>query len=228
VGAGALSLVTGVLVPSRLPPPPVHPAGGVDAPHGEDVPLRIMARLAVGIGFGAAAGGTLGSFLVSAAVDSGLSEGSAGWVLTAGSLAGITVRLDAGLRADRRDGGHLRVVATMLALGAAAFLLLATTREIAYVLAGPLAFCTAWAWPGLFNLAVVRANPRRPAAATGITQTGTYVGAVSGPLLFGVIADAWSYRAAWFAAAAFAVCASVAMVSARASLRRWRVDLRTH
>lgn len=222
VGAAALSLVLGALVPSRLPPPVVHPAGA--APDDGDVPFAVMARLAVGIGFGAAAGGTLGSFLVSASVDAGLSEGGAGWLLTVGSIAGIAVRLAAGVRADRRDGGHLVVVARMLAAGAIAFALLATTTPLAYELAGPLAFCTAWAWPGLFNLAVVRANPRRPAAATGITQTGTYIGAVSGPLLFGVIAEAASYRVAWVVAAGFAVCASAAMRSGRRSLRAWRVS----
>jgi MFS family permease len=176
-----------------------------------DVPLGLMALLTVGIGFGAAAGGTLGSFLVSGAVDAGVSEGAAGLVLTAGSLAGITVRLAAGAQADRRVGDHLRVVALMLALGAATFALMAVDEPWSYVVAGPAGFCTAWAWPGLFNLAVVQANPSHPAAATGITQTGTYIGAVSGPLLFGVLADHTSYPAAWLVAAAFAIVAAVVM-----------------
>ena len=225
VGAGAFSFATGAAVPSTASLPgrsTVDPADAADVQLPADVPSDVMARLAVGIGFGAAAGGTLGSFLVSAAVDAGLSEGGAGWILTAGSVAGIAVRLGAGVRADRRDGGHLRVVARMLAAGAVAFAVLATTEQAAYVLAGPLAFCTAWAWPGLFNLAVVRANPRRPAAATGITQTGTYIGAVSGPLVFGVIAEAWSFRAAWLVAVAFALIGSGAMLSGRRALRAWR------
>jgi MFS family permease len=187
-----------------------------------DVPMPVMATLALGIGFGAAAGGTLGSFLVSAAVDGGLSEGSAGWLLTAGSLAGIAVRLLAGLQADRRDGGHLRVVTLMLLLGAGAFALLAIGEPWAYVVAGPLGFMTAWAWPGLFNLAVVRANPTSPAAATGITQTGTYIGAVSGPLLFGAIADHVGFRSAWLVAVVFALVAAASMAWGRARLRAWR------
>lgn len=223
VGAAALAVVTGLLVPARLPAPPVHPtdAGGDVDPDG-DVPFPVMARLAVGIGVGAAAGGSLGSFLVSAAVDAGMSEGGAGIVLAGGSLAGIGVRLTAGALADRRTGRHLVVVAQMLLAGAVAFALLATTEPLAYVLAGPLAFCTAWAWPGLFNLAVVRANPRRPAAATSVTQTGTYVGAVSGPLLFGVVAEAWSYRVAWLMGVALSLAAAGAMASARHRLLAWR------
>lgn len=225
VGAGVLSLVTGLVVPAdagaaRAAPPRAAAEGARG--RSADVPMRVMAVLAVGIAFGAAAGGTLGSFLVSAAVDAGMSEGNAGWLLTAGSLAGIAVRLAAGRRADRRDGGHLRVVTLMLVSGAAVFAVLATTEPAVYVVAGPLGFCTAWAWPGLFNLAIVRANPQRPAAATGITQTGTYIGAVSGPLLFGVIAESAGYRAAWLVAVVFALLGAAAMTAGRRALRAWR------
>ena len=221
VAAAVLALGTLPLVPSRsdlaagaTPPEPRGEVRGRRA----DVAVGVMALLTGGIGFGAAAGGTLGSFLVSAAVDTGISEGNAGLLLTAGSLAGIIVRLAAGAQADRRDGDHLRVVALMLALGAGTFALLATGQPWAYVLAGPAGFCTAWAWPGLFNLAVVQANPSHPAAATGITQTGTYIGAVSGPLLFGVLADHTSYPAAWLVAAGFAVVAAAVMAAGGARL----------
>jgi MFS family permease len=232
VAAALLALVTLPLVPAdaagptrpRPVPVPVTTAGfaqtgptttmgagGRGIGRRADVGRGVMAVLTVGIGFGAAAGGTLGSFLVSAAVDAGIHEGAAGLLLTIGSLAGITVRLAAGIRADRRGGNHLRVVALMLASGAGTFALLATGQPWAYVVAGPAGFCTAWAWPGLFNLAVVQANPSYPAAATGITQTGTYIGAVSGPLLFGVIADHTSYPVAWLVAAAFALIAAAVM-----------------
>jgi MFS family permease len=222
VAAAALATAAGLLLRADPATGGAGPRRTAADRRGSDVPMAVMATLALGIGFGAAAGGTLGSFLVSAAVDGGLSEGGAGWLLTVGSLAGITVRLLAGLQADRRDGGHLRVVALMLLLGAGAFVLLALGEEWTYVLAGPLGFMTAWAWPGLFNLAVVRANPTRPAAATGITQTGTYVGAVSGPLLFGTIADHIGFRTAWLVAAAFALVGAAAMLWGRSRLRAWR------
>ncbi len=188
-----------------------------------DVPFSVMTMLTVAIGFSAAAGGTLGSFLVSAAVDAGIGEGHAGYLLTLGSLAGICVRLLAGLQADRRTGGHLRVVSIMLLLGAGMFALLATGQPWAYLVAGTAGFCTAWAWPGLFNLAVVQANPSHPAAATGITQTGTYIGAVSGPLLFGLIADHSSYSAAWIVATSFALVGAALM--AAGGLRLPAVDV---
>jgi predicted MFS family arabinose efflux permease len=225
VAAAALALGTVPLVPATPPPPPPAEPALTDPEQQRqrrqrkaDVPAGLMVLLTIGIGFGAAAGGTLGSFLVSAAVDAGISEGAAGLLLTAGSLAGIVVRLAAGAQADRRDGDHLRVVALMLAVGAGTFALLATGQPWAYVFAGPAGFCTAWAWPGLFNLAVVQANPSYPAAATGITQTGTYIGAVSGPLLFGVLADHTSYPVAWLVAAGFAVVAAAVMAVGQSRL----------
>jgi cyanate permease len=171
--------------------------------------------LGVGVGFGAAAAGTLGAFLVSAFVDAGMGEGAAGGVAAAGSLFGLIVRLTAGARADRRRGGHLRVVASMMAAGAVAYGLLSTGTVSLMVLATPLAFGAGWGWPGLFNLAVVLANPASPGAATGITQTGTYIGALAGPLAFGAVADGASFRVAWLGSAACALLAAAAIVWGR-------------
>jgi len=67
---------------------------------------------------------------------------------------------------------------------------------------------------------VVRNNPTAPAAATGITQTGTYLGAMAGPLVFGWVVDTWSYREAWLAGTGWYVCGAVAMLVGRALLRR--------
>ena len=44
---------------------------------------------------------------------------------------------------------------------------LAVDAPITYLLAPIPAFAFGWAWPGLFNLSVVRNNPSAPAAATG-------------------------------------------------------------
>jgi MFS family permease len=73
----------------------------------------------------------------------------------------------------------------------------------------------AWAWPGLFNLAIVRNNPVAPGAATGITQTGTYVGAVAGPVLFGVAADQLGFGWAWLGSAAVTLVAAATIVRGR-------------
>ncbi len=221
VGSALLSLASAVAVPAEgrwRGRPVATPFEGSGR-----APMGTMAVLSLGIALGAAAAGTLGAFLVSAGVEAGLAPGSAGLTLTLGSAVGISVRLLAGLRADRRGGGHLRVVAVMLALGSVAFALFATGRPGVIVAAVPLAFGAGWAWPGLFNLAVVLANPGSPAAATGITQTGTYLGAVAGPLAFGFLAEHVSFTAAWLVAAAAAAGASAAIWTGRAMLRRTRL-----
>jgi MFS family permease len=221
VGSALISLASAAAVPgaarrSRRPAAETTFEGAGRAPMGT------MAVLSLGIALGAAAAGTLGAFLVSAGVEAGLAPGTAGLTLTLGSAVGITVRLLAGLQADRRSGGHLRVVALMLALGSVAFALFATGRPGVIVAAVPLAFGAGWAWPGLFNLAVVLANPGSPAAATGITQTGTYAGAVAGPLAFGFLAEHASFAVAWLVAAATAAGASAAIWTGRSMLRRTR------
>jgi MFS family permease len=188
------------------------------------LPMRVMAVLAVGIAFGAAAAGTLGAFLVSAAVAAGMSEGSAGLALTAGSAFGIVMRLGAGALADRRTGGHLRWVVVMLTLGSVGYLLFATGNPTLLLAGLPLAFGAGWAWPGLFNLAIVLANPASPAAATGVTQTGTYLGAVLGPLLFGLVADHLSYGWSWLLAASTSLLAAGAISTGRRMLRQSRRD----
>jgi MFS family permease len=221
--AGAALAVAGAVVVPNLGVHTAPSAADDTRPVHGTAPRDAMAVLAIGIGLGAAAAGSLGGFLVSAGVAAGLDEGVAGLTLTLGSAVGIVVRLASGAQADRRDGGHLRVVALMLAGGTVAYCLLATGDSAVHLVATPLAFATGWAWPGLFNLAVVRANPGAPARATGITQTGTYIGAVTGPLLFGLVADGRSYSAAWLVAGVMSMCAAAAMLAGRARLRRARV-----
>jgi MFS family permease len=185
-----------------------------------DAPLRPLVVLAVGVGLGAASAGAMAGFLVSGAVDTGLGPGTAGLALTVGSAFGVTCRLWAGARADQRPGGHLRVVALMLVGGAAAMVVLALGIPWLYLVGTLLAFGAGWGWPGLFNFSVVRHNPNAPGAATGITQTGTYVGAVAGPLVFGAVAQDVSFGVAWLVVAGCYLAAAVAMLAGRALLRQ--------
>lgn len=224
VSAAGVALVAAVAVPvsrragtagGSFPAGPAVGAGG-------RLPFRVMAVLATGVAFGAASAATLGAFFVSAGVEAGLSEGTAALTLTLGSALGVAVRLAAGVLADRRGGGHLRWVTVMLGLGSFGYLLFALDRPGLMLAGVPLAFGAGWAWPGLFNLAVVLANPASPGAATGITQTGTYMGAVIGPLLFGFLAEHLSFGWAWAVAALTGWAAAAAIWSGRAMLRRTR------
>lgn len=184
-----------------------------------DTPWPVLGVLASGVGLGAATASALASFLVSGGVAAGLEEGVAGLLLTVGSLLGIVSRLLQGSRADRRGHGHLRVVALMLVVGALAFLVFALEQPWAYAVATPFAFAFGWAWPGLFNLAIVRANPDAPGFATAVTQTGTYLGAGTGPLLFGLVVDAAGYGWAWVATSMAGALAAIAVATGRSRLR---------
>ncbi len=184
-----------------------------------DTPLLLLAVFAVGVGLGAAVASAQTTFLVSGAVESGLGEGVSGLLLTLGSALGIASRLANGARADVRGRGHLRVVAFMLLGGAAACATFAISEPWSYIVATPLAFAAGWAWPGLFNLAIVRANPAAPGFATSVTQTGTYVGAGLGPLAFGLIVGHGGYSWAWLATSVAALLAATAVITGRSRLR---------
>jgi MFS family permease len=184
-------------------PPPVAP------------PVGALGLLAVAAALSTGAAVTLGGFYVESAVDAGVATGVAGIAFAVGSVCSIVVRLVVGAAADRRPGNLLGVVAVMLALGACMSLLF-TVRVPWVQLAGvPLAFGAGWAWPGLFNLSVVRAAPGAPGRATGITQTGTYVGGAVGPIVFGLVAQEAGFATGWALAAVLGLCAAVAVLGAR-------------
>ena len=198
--AGAALVAVGcvALAPADAPAAPRAPGSPAPAPDPERGPLVVVA-LAAALGSGAAGG--LGAFLVVAAVQVGLSPGQAGLLLAAGSGLSVAVRLAAGWDADRRTGGHLTVVTAMLGSGALGMALLATGSPALLLPAVVLAFALGWGWPGLLNLAVVRLHPSAPAAATSVSQGGVFLGAALGPVLFGLVVELASFRAAWSAAA---------------------------
>ncbi len=102
----------------------------------------------------------------------------------------------------------------LLLIGAAGFALLAVGRPAAFVAGALVAFSFGWGWPGLFNLAVVDLHREAPGAATGISQTGIYVGAAAGPALYGLLSSEIGYPAAWGVAGGLCVFAAGAVAYA--------------
>ncbi|KAA0232414.1 MAG: hypothetical protein JJLCMIEE_00349 [Acidimicrobiales bacterium] len=223
-GVGVVVAATALVVlPARAPEITFNGRGRpAEEADERDAPLRALVMLSVAVGLGAAAGVGLVGFLAESAAGAGLAPEVVGPLYACGSALTIVVRLVAGRSADRRPRSSIGVVVTMLGLGAASFLVLAIPAGWAQIAGAPLAFGAAWGWPGLFNLSVIRTNPVAPGRATGVTQTGTYVGAIVGPLLFGMLIDVWSYSAAWIAAAALAWGSALAMLYSRAIIRRAR------
>jgi len=150
---------------------------------------------------GASSAGAMVGFITSGAEASGLDPGLAGLVLSLGALVGIISRLAQGLQVDRLGILPIQRLVWLYGLGGLGVLFLAVDVPLTYLLATIPAFAFGWAWPGLFNLSVVRNNPSAPAAATGISQIGVFIGAALGPALGGLIIDNGSYRLLWFFAA---------------------------
>ena len=197
----------------RSRPRSAAPAAAADLSHGRLVMLAITA------GFATAGASCLGAFTLPTLVASGTREATAGLVIAASSVLGLLARIGVGHGADRRSAVGLVGTTIMIGLGALAFLLLATGSMPAVLVGVPLSFATAWGWLGLFNLAILRLNPVAPGAATGITQSGAFVGGVAGPFLMGVIAERLTYGAGWTFLAALAALSAVAMLVIDRTLR---------
>ena len=203
VMAGALGLAAVFTVPRTpwtRPVPHEQSAGG-------SAGLLLVALAAV-TALGAAAANAMGTFVTISAVDVGYGEAAAGLLLALGSAVGLTCRLVAGMVADRARPDLLRMVTAMLGLGSIGFALLALGEPVTFLIGLMLGFGAGWAWPGVFNHAVAARFPYRVATATSVTQTGVYVGAAAGPLLFGLIAEQFAAPVAWIASCAMTLLAT--------------------
>lgn len=160
--------------------------------------MRILLILAGASALGVGGIDALATFVVAYGVDIGFGEAAAGVLLAVGSVAGLLTRLLAGWLVDRRSGAGLPWMAGLLAIGAVGLALIAGGGRSALVVGAVLALGLGWGWSGLLTFVVVRANPGAPAAATGVTQAGTFVGAAVGPPLVGLVAEHASFSAAWW------------------------------
>jgi cyanate permease len=188
-------------------------------------PTGRLLLIAAGAALASAGPNSLAAYLVASAVEAGIAEGAAGFLAAVGSALSLLVRVALGARADRRRDYGFTSVAVVLVAGAGGFGLLATGTVAPFVVGALLAFALGWGWPGLFNLAVVDSHRAAPGAATGISQTGIYLGAAGGPAAVGVISAGAGFAAAWGAAAGFALlgAALLALAGRGASVRpSWR------
>ena len=188
------------------------------APAGR-APLALM-LFAVAAALGSAVGTTAGTFMVDTLMTDGMSAGAAGALLVVGSVTSIVIRIVIGVRADRMERGHFLRVAALLAAGAPGFALLAVGSGPLLVLGAMLAFGGGWGWAGLLNFAVVRRSPKAAATAAGVVLAGASFGGGSGPLLFGLVAEHFSYATGWWLCALLALVASGIVLAARRRLIR--------
>jgi predicted MFS family arabinose efflux permease len=181
-------------------------------------PSRALVLTAIGAALASAGPCALGAYLVASAVDVGVAEGTAGLLAALGGGISLAVRVSLGARADRRRAYGLDTVVVLLLAGSVGFALMATDSVAPFVGGALLAFALGWGWPGLFNLAVVDSHRETPGAASGVSQTGIYVGAAGGPAAFGALYAEAGYDIAWLAVALSTLLAAAVMwLAARTS-----------
>lgn len=177
------------------------------------VGLSVLRMQAVAAGFAVTAASALGTFAASAAVDEGISEAGAGYLVFAGGLMSIVARVAVGVWTDRHRSDGYRPMSVLMAIGVATVLVLASSGGAVFGIALVLGYATAWGWPGLMTFSVVNKNTGRPAAASAVVQAGIFVGAGIAPLVFGFLAERVSFRAAWLVVAA-GLAAAVGLIEA--------------
>lgn len=219
--AAALCLPLAVTVARTIPGQPAvrWTATGIAASAAAQRPNLRGRGLAV-IGLAGACGGatatSLGMFFVESTATGAVDVGTAGLLLSFGSVLCIVARLLAGWFGDRSRSDLTIAVGLQFLLGALGVLLLALQGPDALLLvATAIAFMAGWGWAGLLQFAVVRQNMDAPAAVTGIVQTGVYLGNVAGPIAFGSLVAASGYAIAWAAAAGVLVVGAALLWVAR-------------
>ncbi|MHB8457583.1 MAG: MFS transporter, partial [Acidimicrobiales bacterium] len=192
-----------------------------------ELDLRPLVMLAAGMAGAVAASNAMGAFVVPSAADHGVAAGSAGLLSALGSVVGFSTRVGQGWRADIgvHEGvaaavRHLAAVIAMLSIGILGYAALATGLHVLIVPGVLLAYGAGWGFNGLFNLAVVRAYAHAPARATGVTQVGTYIGGMAGPLAFGLLVAHVSYSAAWSMCAGAAGVGALTLIQGRRMLAK--------
>jgi MFS family permease len=216
---GTLALVlVGILAAScagSSPRLPASRARGAEARGGSLTSLRLLAWGGL---LAATACSVLSPFLVEGLIAAGANPGDAALLLGVGAWVGVATRISAGVVADRYPDPirHVSSASLMMVAAAAGMVGLALGRGTP-VLAGAtlVTFGIGFGWPGLLHHAAITLHPHHMVRATSYMQMGTYVGALLGPVGFGLLVQLDSYRLAWLVTAGVAMMGGVMLVLAR-------------
>lgn len=207
-------------IPLTLPRKPLAPRPTTQARPDARRGVAALLALAGAMFLSAASAGALTTFLVESGVVAGFSPGTAGALLASGSILAVLMRIYSGVAADRRDGGHLRICAIMIALGSIGFALIGSGTPSIMMIGSALAFAFGWGFPGLFWYAIIRQSQGRPAQVTGILMPGPMFGGVAGPIAFGWLVERLGYGTSWLMVSVWMVAAAgLMMLGRRLSIR---------
>ena len=182
---------------------PQRPAG----PSAGPLPRKLKSFLivtAIAAAMGSAQANALGAFTVISATQAGFDVATAGLLLGVGSAAGCLTRPLVGMAADKGIGGSMGTVAIMMSIGCVGLLAIASGNQIAFAAGCIFAFGFGWGWNGLVHYVVSHRSHPFTARATGIAQSGTYIGGSLGPLAFGIVLAGFGPTVAWTSAAVLA------------------------
>lgn len=192
-----------------------RPLGSATGP----LPRKLKSFLivtAIAAAMGSAQANALGAFTVISATQIGFDVATAGLLLGVGSAAGCLTRPLVGMAADRGVGGSMGTVAVMMALGCVGLLAIASGNQVAFAAGCIFAFGFGWGWNGLVHYVVSHRSHPFTARATGIAQSGTYIGGAIGPFAFGIILASFGPTIAWaFAAVLSSMGAGAALLAHR-------------
>lgn len=160
--------------------------------------MRRLLLIALAGLLGSAGATALGSFLVESLTHSHFSPTAAGALLAAGNFAGVTIRIILGWSADRYGLSPFPLMAGLLIIASGSYLALGYAGvTAALAVAAVTAAFGGNGWQGLFQYGVVQQAGGSPAVATGIAQSGVYIGAMAGPVMFGFVSVGVGFGAAW-------------------------------
>ena len=209
VGGAVLAVVGILMLPAEMRAPEPRPASAAAAP-GRFAHVRLAPLFAFGASATLASSAVFSAaaFFVVNSESAGISEDSAGLLLSATSAGVIVARILLGVMADRGRTGDILTVAVLLVASAGGYALMAADTPWLYALGGQIAIILGWSWPGLMVLALVRMNLHAPGLASSFAVGGLNLGAVVGPAAFGAISDAASSPVALVVAAVWTFAAA--------------------
>jgi len=129
----------------------------------------------------------LAAFFTTAGVERGVEPALAGTILALGTALSATTRLLMGGLAGRREINPLRTIAVLALAGGVGALAMTIPGPGFYIAGFLIATGIGWGWPGLVHFSISRIAKDSTLAATGIVQTGTYLGSTISPIVVGLI-----------------------------------------
>jgi MFS family permease len=173
---------------------------------------RLIILLALAFGMGTSTSSAVTTFYVDATVRGGATAEFAGTMLAIASIAAVASRVACGVISDRLAGGHLKLCAGLLGVGAFGIALLSLGDTSAMAIGGLIALAGTWGFNGVFWYALMRAFPRTPGTVTGALAPGALLGSTAGPLGFGILVEVGGYATSWLVVSVFALVAAIAMI----------------